>query len=114
MLNVQIFYLNPDGNVEMEVWECATNTEALFLIGDVCRNGLLIEGEDIVSIPAHRVVKASFRRGEVDTPPPKRKMDEFGVLLSKWRTVAGEPCPAGKKCTLLPRLVDDLEKLIGK
>ena len=112
-MNVQIFYHNPDGAVQVETWECATNTEALFLAGDVCRKGLLIRaGLEVHVIPSHRVMMVSFVKDEASTEPPKRKEYELGLLLRKWRTIAGEPCPVGKKCVLLPRLVDDLEKLV--
>lgn len=113
-MNVQIFYRNPDGAVQVETWECTTNSEALWLADDVCRKGLLIEAEDIKLIPAHQVVMVSFQRGEVNAAPPKRKKDELGTLLRKWRAVSAEPCPSGMKCKLLPRLVNDLEKVMGK
>jgi len=113
-MNVQIFYRNPDDMVQVETWECATNTEALLLADDVCRKGLLIEADDVKLIPAHRVAMVSFVKDEGSTELPKRKENELGLLLRKWRTIAGEPCPVGKKCSLLPRLVDDLEKLAGQ
>lgn len=111
-MNVQIFYHNPEGAVQIETWECATNAEALWLADDVCRKGLLIEAEDVKLIPAHRVVMVSFVKDAANTESPRRKENEMGMLLRKWRAVAAEPCPAGKKCTLLPRLVKDLEKMM--
>jgi len=113
-MNVQIFYLSPDGNVQIETWECKTNTEALLLADDVCRKGLLIEGLDVTLIPSHRVMMVTFAKDEASAELPKRKENELGLLLRKWRGIAGEPCPVGKKCVLLPRLVSDLEKLAGK
>jgi len=112
-MDVKILYLNATGDVQVEVWECASNAEALFLADDICRKGLLIRvGPEVRMIPPHRVAMVTFTEGGENSEPPERKKNELGLLLSKWRAASVEPCPAGMKCKLFPRLVKDLEKVM--